>query len=303
MPIDILVACKDQSSQTVNNVLVRVYTGAGALHTSGSTGTGANNAGEIILSVPTTGDYTMRLSMDESGYSVTSPQSFSVVAGGTTENTFDVSITLFIAPSATDATLCRCSGYFKDLTGAALGDVDITLVSLSKPLILGTAAVADERKSITTDASGYAQIDLIRGAEYRVEIEGFIDLTLPITIPNAVSANLPDVIFPFVTGVTFDPVTLTVAAKATATSTAVVDYRSGLALALDKFTGELPVTFASSDTEIATVSVDGASVKVEGVVAGAVTITVERALDDSDTATTIFPDPGAVTGQIAVTVT
>jgi hypothetical protein len=57
----------------------------------------------------------------------------------------------------------------------------------------------------TTDARGFVQFNLVRFGQYEVTVEGFEDQVRIITVPDAPSVNLPDLIFPVVESISFDP--------------------------------------------------------------------------------------------------
>lgn len=62
-----------------------------------------------------------------------------------------------------------------------------------------------ERVCGRTDARGYVQVELVRFGQYEVTVEGLEDQQRVITIPDAPSVNLPDLLFAVVERIEFDP--------------------------------------------------------------------------------------------------
>jgi hypothetical protein len=73
------------------------------------------------------------------------------------------------------------------------------------PILLEGDAIFTERIEIRTDEDGYACIDLIRCAQYDAIIENLEDKARLVSVPDAASVNLPDLLLPVVGSVTFDP--------------------------------------------------------------------------------------------------
>ena len=261
--------------------------------------------GSVVLNSARTG-YTMRLSMSVSGYSFTlgAPQSFAPT-GVVAADIFDVEVNLHARDTATDGNLCRCSGYFRDLRGTAFARWGFMLRNMNNPLLLGEDAIVGSSVRIVTDAAGFASVDLVRDAVYRVYAEGLLDINLEIRIPNASSANLPDVLFPIVSAVTWTPTAVTVATGATSTLAATVDYLSGLQVPVEDFDPDspLPVAFVVDDPDVATVAVSNTGFVVTGISAGTATVTVTRHVTDEDDSIIRFPAPAALTSSLVITVT
>lgn len=119
-------------------------------------------------------------------------------------------------PMANDTHLCRASGYFRDITGAAHKYLDIFFIGEFGPILLDGSAVLSERRAIKTDEKGYACVDLIRCANYAATVEGYEDQVRRISVPDAPSVSLPALLFPTVESVSFDspsPWTLSVGSE------------------------------------------------------------------------------------------
>lgn len=140
---------------------------------------------------------------------------FTVPAGLTqavTLSSSDISVTVTAAsvttPTSSDARFCRCSGYFTDLAGAPAAGKSLYF-SRPESIPAGTISTArafgllGQTYQVTLSAAGYAEIDLPRGAELYVMLPDFVEDAQQIFVPDAASANLVDVVFPYPSSVTF----------------------------------------------------------------------------------------------------
>lgn len=196
-PVDVLVV--DDQDLPVEGVLVKVYDPTGTtLFTQALTA--SNGKASFLLE---TLNYSMRFYKYQVGFS--QPQLFTVLAAPNT-NLFAVYCTPFVLPIATDPRLCRCSGYFRDLDGSPRQNLDIHFIAKFDGIVLEEAGVFASERHIRTDKNGYAQIDLIRCANYQASIETLGGDSLRcVSVPDAPSTNLPDLLLPIVELVTFSP--------------------------------------------------------------------------------------------------
>lgn len=247
-PVDVHIV--DQLSSPIEGVLVKVYDPTGATFYTQAT-TNAEGVASMLLE---TLGYTMRLYKFQSGFA--QPQHF-VVNAPPAVNSFNVQGESFVLPLATDPRLCRCSGYFRDLDGSPKRYLDIHAIGQFAPILLDDAAVISEERHLRTDENGYAQVDLIRGAKYwgRVESLGSAmaaagtstDLRC-ISVPDAASASLPNLLLPIVDKIVVSPVgpySLTVGSEVTVTPEI---YDSAGALLEGTATGD--VQWKSSDEAV-----------------------------------------------------
>jgi hypothetical protein len=197
-PVDVLVAT--DSGDPVEGVLVKVYDPTGAVFFTQAI-TDSDGIASFMLE---TIAYTMRFYKFQVGF--TQPQHFTVLAAPEV-NVFDVVAELFDLPIATDPRLCRCSGFFRDLDGSPRQWLDMHIMAEFDPILLDDVAVVTEELHLRTDENGYACVDLIRGANYHVNVEalGSQDLRRLCRVPDSASCNLPDLLFPIVERITFDP--------------------------------------------------------------------------------------------------
>lgn len=110
-------------------------------------------------------------------------------------NCFTIPCTSIAIPSSTDPRMCMCSGTFRQPTGAPAQGVDIHFITRFHPLLLDGAAILTERVEVRTDSNGWVQLQLVRGGQFDVIMEGYEDVKRTITVPDSSSCNLPDLIF------------------------------------------------------------------------------------------------------------
>lgn len=120
-------------------------------------------------------------------------------------NTFSFPATAQYADTPLDRRFCSASGYFRRATGMAATYLDMAFIAKFTPILLDGDAVLTERVETHTNDKGFAQVQLIRGAEYLVEVGGVGQMNRVIYVPDATHWSLPDLIFPRVLGVNFDP--------------------------------------------------------------------------------------------------
>lgn len=236
-------------------------------------------------------EYTLRLYKFQ--VSFVNPQRFAVTPE---ENTFDVQGVIVTPPVAVDPRLCRASGFFRRGTGAVAKNVDIHFIPKFKPLLLDGAAVLTERDITRTDANGYAQIDLIRLGQYDVTIQGMEDMTRTISVPDAPSVNLPDLLFPVVSQIVLSPVgpyIVTIGTDLTITPT--ITTSDGAVLT---GTGAGAVVWGTGDPTVAAVLDNGATLALRALGLGSTSLTAER----FDKSVIRYPDIQITGVPVAITV-
>jgi hypothetical protein len=264
-PVDVYV--KQQASEPVEGVIVRVFNPSGSTFYTQQT-TDADGKASFLLF---TQSYSMRFYKFQATFS--QPQQFEVLAAPEV-NAFNVTAEVFTPPIANDARLCRCWGYFRDPDGSAQEYLDMHFYPEFSPIILEGAGVVPRKMAIRTDDKGYAQIDLIRGGCYRVTIEGQEHEERYIRVPDLSRANLPNVLYPIVKRVAFDPpgpYELALGAELEVTPTV---YDSAGATLTG--TGQNDVNWKSSDTDILGLQVKESTVVLRGAGVGTANILVER---------------------------
>lgn len=289
-PVDVFVKDSTPLQNPVEGVLVKVYNQAGSVFFTQATTDALGKASFLLETLA----YSLRFNKFQIGF--TQPQILTVLTAPAT-NVFDVAADVFEFPIATDARLCRCSGFFRDVSGSVKPYLDIHFIAKFDPILLEGSAIVTERQTIRTDKNGFASIDLIRGAQYSVTIQEFEDRLREISIPDASSANLPDVLFAVADEVSLTPAgPYSLAVGESLELIPVVIASSGLEL-----TGAATadVQWRSSDDTILAVTVTTDTVTIRGNAPGSANITVER----TDQTIIRIPDTPIQGQPIAVTVT
>jgi hypothetical protein len=201
------------------------------------------------------------------------PQVIEVLAAPST-NSFDIEAQVFQLPVATDARMCRCSGFFRDLAGAPKQYFDMRFTCEFSPIILDGAAVLTDGIDIRTNEIGYAQIDLIRGGNYQVHLESMEGGdSRTVSVPDLSSANLPDLLFPVVERVIFDTDSFEVNVGEDLTLTPTVYDSAGRPLT---GTVRTDILWKSDDPEVFSVTVMDDVLVLHGIAAGVANLTATR---------------------------
>lgn len=200
--VDFFVTVGDGGAP-VGGALVRVYSLDGAeVYTQGTT----DVEGHVALMLPV-GEYSVRFYKFQASFN--QPQHISVVTpppGSPPQyNSFNVHATTLAPPLANDSRLCRCSGYLRELTGGPKRYLDMHFSPDFDVSVLEGSAVVAGTVAIRTDENGWAQIDLIRGHNYRVTLENLEGDSRIIRVPDLPSTNLSHLIFPVVATVEAEP--------------------------------------------------------------------------------------------------
>jgi hypothetical protein len=264
--VDVYVKDDTGLAAPVEGMLVRVYDSTNTTFYTQDTTDADGHVGFTLWAQ----SYNLRFY--KSGTQTPQPQAMVVVDAGV--NSFDVSSTVFVHPLAVDPRLCRCSGHFRDITGAPRAYLDMQFIAAFAPILLEGDAVLSERRSIRTDTAGYACIDLIRGACYLVTVEGLEDEQRQVSVPDSGSANLPDLLFPVVEEVSFDvdgPHSLAVGA--TLELTPVVTTSAGVVL---EGTARADVLWSSSDDSVLSVAPESETLTLRGIAAGSANLVATR---------------------------
>ena len=266
--------------------------------------------GSVFLGNLAEGSYEIRITPNPPGYVVSSSRQ-TITVQGTEDQTFDIAIDTSSLPAATDDKFCRCTGYFVDPYGKPYSDLSIHLSPVNTPTLFAysgtTKAVVPESLLVKTDHVGVASVDLIRGHEYSVYMEGYENIQRLILVPDLLASSLPDVLFPTVdrveydsNGVTLLPVsapTLSVSAGAESKLGLTTVFRSGLRV--DGLVAGHTLT--SSDGTVFTALASGSEVTVTGVSQGSAKLEITVS-ESAGRGTTIKP-AGTVRGDLLVSVT
>jgi hypothetical protein len=267
--IDFYIKDSSPLHKPVSAVLVKVFSEDGRLfHTQAQTDV-EGHAGFLLAA-----GFTYQVRFYKQQVSFTNPLFFEALAPPS-PNVFDIPAELVTPPTASDPRLCTAYGFFRTLTGAQASNVGIHFIAKFKPLLLDGAGVLTERVLVRTDEEGYAQVNLIRCGQYDVTLQGFEDYVHKITVPDAPNVNLPDLLFPVVASVVFEPAPpydLPVGTDIQVSPTIVAtDGEVLVGLAMDD------VVWSSSNKAVLDVLPVGQKVTLRGVGAGVASIQVKRA--------------------------
>jgi hypothetical protein len=197
--VDIFVRDTSPQALPVEGVVVRVFNQAGLVGTTQSVTDEAGHVGFLLVD-----NQTYQLRFFKQNVQFKNPQYIQVLPSPAV-NTFDVSAQIFTPPVSLDPRLCRASGFFRGVTGAPAANQDVHVIAKFNPLLLDGSALLVERTHFRTDDKGYAEVDLIRLAQYDVTVQGMEDIYRSINVPDAPSVNLPDLLFPRVVAIDLDP--------------------------------------------------------------------------------------------------
>jgi hypothetical protein len=156
---------------------------------------------DVLLVSP--GSYYVRFYKDK--IVIKQPQLLQVVSTTPNSNYFLVPGHVYAPPEALNARMCCCSGFFRQPDNSPAVNHDIHFIPKFDPLLLEGNAMLTERVRGRTDSKGYVQVELVRFGQYEVTVEGLEDQQRIITIPDAPSVNLPDLLFSVVDRIEFDP--------------------------------------------------------------------------------------------------
>jgi hypothetical protein len=283
-----------------------------ALHNSSTgafiTSTPTDGVGNAVFSAVSAGTYEVRFNLNQPGLVVNgNVQTITVQDPVVTTNIFDIEADISGMATASDARLCRLSGYWVDLSGSPLSGVKFTFHEFGDSTPHATyysgsdtvKGVIPKSVSVITDAAGYAVIDLIRGRKYAAEVEGYNNFTFTqVEIPDLASAELVSVLFPLVERVEYeylsapvlpitDPeITLNVGDVVEVDFT--VFLRSGIEVSYTL------VTLTSSDAAKLSVSCVNNTLTLSAIATGTVSVDVVRKTSDGGSGTDIFPLPAII---------
>ena len=197
--VDIYVQNDHPYGDPVAGVVVRVFDSTG---TTFVTSANTDTMGLAALSLPSGVSYQVRMYKDK--FSVKQPQLLPVQPAPLL-NSFTVTGHMYEPPEAVNTRMCRCSGFFRNLDNSPAREHSVHVIAKFDPLLVDGNAHLTELLLQRTDDTGYVEFDLVRNGQYNVTIEGLEDQQRVITIPDAPSANLPDLLFAVVSSVEFSP--------------------------------------------------------------------------------------------------
>jgi hypothetical protein len=288
MPVNLFIIAP--SGAPIEGALVKVFDEAGTLaFTEGTT----DDRGVFACLLPVQ-TYQVRCFKRQVAFG--RPRLIAVLDPPTT-NDFTLTGALFYPPTSNDLRLCLASGFFRGPNGDPAVNVTVHFIAKFDPILLdGEAVLSPERVHVRTNKDGFMRVTLIRNGEYDVMIQGFEDMLRTITVPDRSSVNLPDLLFPVVASIHFDPpgpYTVALDQEIAVTPTILTtsnEVLPGTAIA--------DVNWRSSDTNILSVKAGNTTLTLRGIGVGYASILAERA----DTSIIRIPDVPLAGVPVPVTV-
>lgn len=173
------------------------------------------------------------------GYAISNPYALLVVADENVQ--FDFVLHRAVEPTG-NTWVCVCSGYFFDAAGELVDDASIRFRPVGVANVMGPSGILGKEIGCPV-IRGYAEISLLRGAAYRVDIPWFRPDNWQVTVPDKISANLPDVLFPVLYSVEYSPASLSMEVGDTVKIDVTAVYKSGLRATGDVLGADWPVFF------------------------------------------------------------
>lgn len=285
--VDVIIKNQNVLGDPLEGVVVKVLSEDGLL-VFGQSVTDADGRASLLLPEAT---YQLRFYKFAVNFN---PMCIAVVQGET--NSFNVYGTAQVQPQATDPRLCVASGFFRSASGAPQKNLDIHFLAKFDPVLLDGSAVLSERVAIRTDARGYAEVTLIRNAQYDVTLQGMENIYRSVNVPDAAAINLPDLLFPGIKGIAHDalsPLVLTVGEEVDVAALLVTtDLRE-----LEELGGD--VTWSLSNPSVISIELLSGLLKIRALQPGSCTISGTR----SDNTIVRIPNTPLEGLPIQVTVT
>lgn len=269
LPVDIFVLDRAGAHAPIQGVLVRLLSQQGQLIQAQAT-TDQNGKASFLLPSDQS-PFEARCYRRATGFY--SPAQIGVVDDPTVSNQFNVYGDVLQRPLSKDPRICVAFGYFLDGTKSPFAGCSAHFIPMFDPLIVDGDAVLKERTICRTDQNGYLEIGLIRCAKYEVMVEGLVDITRTIYVPDSVNVNLPDLLFPVIEAVVFDPVPDTLTVGQNLTVVPVVWASSGLQL---YGTACNDIRWSSTDPDVMAVTITRDNLTLRGMKAGTALLVAER---------------------------
>jgi hypothetical protein len=207
-------------------------------------------------------------------------------------NDFDIHLSQLDLDASLDPKMCLLTGYLVDAAGRGLKNVGIRFLPRltepeckmgglpfpSDPTLLGNKAIISEAHYVT-DTNGKVQPLLPRGGIFDVLINGLEtpgnQILEMVLIPDAASAKLEDVLWPYVVGVTYLPTSVSIAVDEEVDVEVSSQTSNGYQLEADSLSAFLE--FSITDDAVAELTVlEGGVLRVRGLQAGSTDIQVAR---------------------------
>lgn len=208
-------------------------------------------------------------------------------------NNFDIVLSQAQLDESVDPNMCLLTGYLVDASGRGLKGAGIRFLPRlsepeykmgglpfpSDPTLLGSKSIISEAYYVVTDVNGKVQPLLPRGGVFDVLINGLEtpgnQILETVLIPDASSAKLEDVLWPYVTGVTYSPASVAIAVDEEVDVEVAAQASNGYPLDGADYGAFLE--FSITDDTVAELTVlEGGALRLRGLQAGSADIQVSR---------------------------
>lgn len=114
--------------------------------------------------------------------------------------------TALTGSEATDASMCRVTGYLRNLHGVALKGREISVRNIYIPAAVGSdTLILEELSQIRADSTGKVVFDLYQGSTVRIEMPGRLgEIVKTVKVPEETSIALIGLVYPYAVSVSFD---------------------------------------------------------------------------------------------------
>lgn len=175
----VTITVEDALAAPIANVQVDIY--AADDTTLVVSGLVTDALGEVVVAL-NDGNYKVHLS--KSRVTFTTPED--LVVSGATADTYSGVVAAPGVPVS--PSVCTVYGTLTNLAGVALASTGVRATVVSHPTIISTAGVSVETEDTYTDADGYFELSILRGAVVNLEIDA-VGLRQQVTIPDAATVE------------------------------------------------------------------------------------------------------------------
>jgi len=279
----------------LEDVRIRVYDSADLFLTEADTD-GAGELSLVLAGVPDPGElYYLRIFKE--GWTVVEGPTQTITVHdplvAPLTNNFEIHLSQAQLDESVDPNMCLLTGYLVDASGRGLKGVGIRFLPRlsepeckmgglpfpSDPTLLGSKSIISEAYYVTADVSGKVQPLLPRGGVFDVLINGLEtpgnQILETVLIPDASSAKLEDVLWPYVTGVTYSPPSVAISVDEEVDVEVAAQASNGYPLEGADYGAFLE--FSITDDTVAELTVlEGGALRLRGLQAGSTDIQVSR---------------------------
>lgn len=284
----------------LEDVVVRVYSEDGVTFvTEGQT----DEDGELVLDLEDATTYWVRFF--KIGYRFESQRTIDVDSAASS-NTFDVEATdLTTLPPSAVPELCRASGYVRGPGLAPRPGIRFTFTMTGNPRVVAGQVIVVEDLIARSDADGWIEVELVRTGVYDCVVDGRDDVVFRVVVPDRSAVSITELVWPYVAALEYstDEVEIEVGEETEVEATVTLSSGVETPYELDDGTPGTVGTFVTlsvEDEDIASATLDGATLTVVGKAAGTTTVTASV---QEDVEAARYPEPTRALATLTITVT